>query len=76
MKITSINRVLNILFLCLFSFSAFAQGNLMLVGGGSESEGGWSDTPYQWMVDNAENKKIAIISYSDADNWLRFQKAS
>lgn len=56
--------------LCLFPYVLPAQGNLMLVGGGSESNGGWSDTPYQWMVDNADNKKIGIISYSDADNWL------
>lgn len=65
-----IHRILSTLFLCLFSIIVYAQGNLMLVGGGSESDGGWSDTPYQWMVDNAENKKIGIISYSDADNWL------
>lgn len=42
----------------------------MLVGGGSESNGGWSDTPYSWLVENAPNKKIGIISYSEADDWL------
>lgn len=47
-----------------------AQGKLMLVGGGSETDGGWSDKPYTWFVENAVNKKIAIISYSDADQWL------
>ncbi len=70
MKFITTYRILYSLFLCLFSFALHAQGNLMLVGGGSESDGGWSDTPYQWMVENAENKKIGIISYSDADNWL------
>jgi len=65
-----IHRILSTLFLCLFSITVYAQGNLMLVGGGSETDGGWSDTPYQWMIYNAENKKIGIISYSDADNWL------
>ncbi len=57
-------------FLLLIPFLTNAQGRLMLVGGGSETDGGWSDTPYQWMVDNAANKKIAIISYADADQWL------
>ncbi|MBK6266892.1 Type 1 glutamine amidotransferase-like domain-containing protein [Marivirga sp. S37H4] len=51
-------------------FSNFSQGNLMLVGGGSESNGGWSDLPYSWMVENASNKKIGIISYNEADEWL------
>ncbi len=51
-------------------FSNFSQGKLMLVGGGSETDGGWSDTPYTWLVENAQNKKIGIISYSDVDEWL------
>ncbi|MGJ3233991.1 cyanophycinase [Marivirga sp.] len=70
MIFTSNFRILLALFICLSPLALHAQGNLMLVGGGGESDGGWSDTPYQWMVDNAENKKIGIISYSDADNWL------
>ncbi len=51
-------------------FSNFSQGKLMLVGGGSETDGGWSDTPYTWLVENAQNKKVGIISYSDEDEWL------
>lgn len=70
MKLTSNPRILFTLLLCLCSFALHAQGNLMLVGGGGETDGGWSDSPYQWMVENTENKKIGIISYSDADNWL------
>ncbi|SMG30302.1 cyanophycinase [Marivirga sericea] len=70
MRLNSYFRISLVVYLCLFSFGLQAQGNLMLVGGGGEIDGGWSDTPYQWMVDNAENKKIGIISYSDADNWL------
>lgn len=50
--------------------SLAAQGTLVLVGGGSESEGGWSDAPYRWIVDHASNKKVAIISYSDEDNFI------
>ena len=57
MKFLSLYRILYTLFLCLFSFVTHAQGNLMLVGGGGETDGGWSDVPYQWMVDRAENKK-------------------
>ncbi|WP_082026740.1 cyanophycinase [Flammeovirga sp. OC4] len=57
----------------LFYSSSFAQDiPLLLVGGGSEIEGGWSDEPYQWFVDQSENKKIAIISYAEVeDDWLK-----
>lgn len=58
-----------ILFLTLPTLLA-AQGKLVLVGGGSEAEGGWSDAPYQWIVDHADNKRVAVISYSDEDNWI------
>ncbi|GJM61431.1 cyanophycinase [Persicobacter diffluens] len=56
----------------LFSgFNVLAQGSLLLVGGGSEQHGGWSDAPYQWFVQQAENKKVAIISYApEEDSWL------
>lgn len=42
----------------------------MLVGGGSEEEGGWSDIPYAWAVENSVNKKVAVISYADEDNFI------
>ncbi|MEJ1237244.1 T9SS type A sorting domain-containing protein [Chryseolinea sp. T2] len=58
------------LFLQLLSLFAAAQGSLVMVGGGSEAEGGWSDEPYRWIVDHAPNKRIAVISYSDEDNWI------
>ena len=35
-------------FIPLFSFS---QGSLVLIGGGGESNGGWSDDPYTWALD-------------------------
>ncbi|WKV13839.1 cyanophycinase [Marivirga harenae] len=70
MILSSIFRNLCTVFLFFSILSLHAQGKLMLVGGGGETDGGWSDTPYQWMVDNAVNKTIGIISYSDADNWL------
>jgi cyanophycinase len=49
-----------------------AQGKIMLVGGGSEDDGatGWSNIPYQWAIDQSANKKVAVISYDDADNWI------
>lgn len=48
-----------------------AQGKLLLVGGGSERQGGWSDAPYQWAINQSTNKRVAIISYQTSDNWLR-----
>jgi cyanophycinase len=62
-------RITVIVLLCL-PISVAAQGRLVLVGGGSESEGGWSDAPYRWIVDHAVNKKVAVISYSDEDNFI------
>ena len=56
--------------LVLLPFMIKAQGSIVLAGGGSESEGGWSDMPYQWIVDHAANKRIAVISYTDEDNWI------
>ena len=58
---------------CLFFLNFFgqAQGKLLLVGGGSEKQNGWSDAPYQWAVDQSLNKKVAIISYQSQDDWLR-----
>jgi cyanophycinase len=53
-----------------FSIAATAQGKLVLVGGGGETEGGWSNAPYQWAVSHSENKKVAVISYSTEDNWI------
>lgn len=52
----------------------FAQGSIMLVGGGAESDASyaWSNTPYQWAVDQSTNKKVAVISYdhSGSDDWI------
>ena len=46
-------------------------GSIMVVGGGSESDGGWSDEPYSWAVSQAENRRVAIIgASSDPSSWL------
>ncbi len=47
-----------------------AQGQLLLVGGGSEEQGGWSDQPYGWLVDQAPNQRIAILNDSPSTQWL------
>lgn len=49
-----------------------AQGKLLLVGGGSEEQGGWSDNPYGWMIEQTTNKRIAIISSTAGSDpqWL------
>lgn len=69
MKILLLARlfVLCYLFLPLVCFS---NGKLVLIGGGSESEGGWSDASYAWAVDNSTNKKVAVISYADETNFI------
>lgn len=43
----------------------YAQGKIVLVGGGSESDASyaWSNAPYQWAIDESANKKVAVISY-------------
>ncbi len=67
------NRFLSILLL-LITFTANAQlydGSIMIAGGGTENYGEWSDTPYGWVVSQAENGKIAIITYDDSpSSWL------
>lgn len=63
-------RWLSILFFLLAGSQASAQGKLMLVGGGGESENGWSNEPYAWAINQSQNKKVAVISYTDEDNWI------
>lgn len=47
-----------------------AQGKLLLVGGGAEDYNDWSDAPYQWLVEQSENKRVAIITFDESDQWL------
>lgn len=54
----------------LLPLMSHGQGKLMLCGGGGEVEGGWSDAPYRWAVEQSANKKVAVISYSDEDNFI------
>jgi hypothetical protein len=54
-------------FVPLFSFS---QGSLVLIGGGGESNDGWSDAPYSWALDQSQNRKVAVIYYSSSTSWI------
>lgn len=47
-----------------------AQGSLVLIGGGSEEEGNWSDQPYQWALTHSVNKRVAVVSYSSSTEWI------
>ncbi len=47
----------------------FAQGSLMLVGGGSENYNSWSDIPYQWFVNQADSGIIVNIDVDEASDW-------
>ena len=66
--------ILLLLQLCIFYNWGIGQtipGKILLVGGGSESAGGWSDEPYSWAIEESENKRVAIIGVnSDVSNWL------
>ncbi|GAA0893485.1 hypothetical protein GCM10009122_31640 [Fulvivirga kasyanovii] len=55
-----------VLLLLLVPVISHAQGKIMLVGGGTElnTDWSWSNTPYKWAIDQSDNKKVAIISYS------------
>jgi len=59
--------LLLLFFVPLFSFS---QGRLVLIGGGGESNGGWSDAPYTWALDQSQNRKVAVIYYSTSTSWI------
>jgi cyanophycinase len=50
--------------------TAQAQGSVLLVGGGSENYNDWSDKPYRWLVQQAPNRRIAILHYSTTSSWL------
>lgn len=55
--------------------AAFAQGYLMLAGGGSESaaSGSWSNEPYGWFAERAAEAgegRIVVLSNSDTSVWL------
>ncbi len=71
-KRTNTKKVIFLVFLfSILCFNLYPQGSLLLVGGGAEDDNGWSDAPYQWGVDKTQNKRVAIIGYSDTTTWLK-----
>ncbi len=66
-------RIFITLLLCAVVFELSAQtGSLLLIGGGSEKDtpNSWNQAAYSWAVSQSENKRVAIIAYGAADNWL------
>ena len=65
-------RSICLILIFLIAQSAYSQGKILLVGGGTENYNAWSDTPYQWAVQQSTNKKVAIISYNGGSDpeWL------
>lgn len=50
--------------------SAFAQGSLCLIGGGTENYNSWSDAPYAWIVQKADSNSIIILATTAQSSWL------
>ncbi len=61
-----------IFFLVLISTALplYAQGHLCAVGGGTENYRSWSDAPYRWMVEKAQNGPVLVMHYDRGSEWL------
>ncbi len=68
---SKIKLTISITLILFFRLSTLAQGSLLLVGGGAEDIGDWSDAPYRWAIEQTENKRVAIISFDEPDFWLQ-----
>jgi cyanophycinase-like exopeptidase len=55
---------------CLLATAVWGQGKLLLIGGGGEDDGSWSDAPYRWAVEQSANKRVAIVSFEEETDWL------
>jgi cyanophycinase-like exopeptidase len=47
-----------------------SQGSLLLLGGGNEADGNWSDSAYAWAIQQAPNQRVALISHLEESDWL------
>ena len=56
--------------LWLYAALTFAQGSILLVGGGSENYNDWSDEPYRWLVERAPNRNLLILDYVSPSSFL------
>lgn len=63
-------RICLLLLLVALPVALLSQGHLLLVGGNSETEGGWSDLPYAWAAARAPNHRVAVIGTGSASQWL------
>lgn len=66
---SDVNKILFLVVLA-FALPIYSQGFICAVGGGSEDYNSWSDEPYSWIVQKAENGKIIILGASSATSWL------
>jgi len=60
-------------FLIIQYFSVTAQnGKVVLIGGGMERSqtNAWNYQVFDWIVNNASNKRVAVIGQSAGDGWL------
>jgi cyanophycinase len=55
--------------ICFAVMTAYSGGSVLLVGGGSEDFGDWSDTPYRWFVTHAPNRHIIVLDYEDTSTF-------
>jgi len=63
-----------LLYVLICANTAYTQGKIMLVGGGTEldTEWSWSNQPYSWAITESSNKRVAIISFGESSDpqWL------
>lgn len=65
------NKILSVIsILFVLTSTLFSQGSILLVGGGSENYGDWSDKPYKWFVEQAPNRKILVLHYETTTNFF------
>lgn len=67
------HKISLLLLILIYPFLLGAQmpGKLLVVGGGSENYNSWSDAPYAWAVQQAPNKRVAIIgTETSPTSWL------
>ncbi len=57
------------LLIILVPFALFAQGSILLVGGGGEDYRDWSDEPYRWFVQQADSGVIINIDVAAISDW-------
>lgn len=51
--------------------SSNAQGKLLLLGGGSETTNGWSDSAFLWALSQVNSKKVVVISYDAPTSYIK-----